>query len=113
MTLLSRQEFLAQLRTALDQGHGYATGKLGPSEVQRLNFSVAAARVGRDAKLLEALEPNLNFVGLTQAALFPADADFYLRYNEMYGKELGQLDCVGVFPELLESSQPLLEFYRV
>ncbi len=111
--LISRQQFLAGLRAALADGAGYATGKLGVSEIQWLSYSVAAARAGQDSRLLRLLEPNFLFHGLKQLALFPADPRFYLQFSEVFTAHLRNLDCLGVVPDLLRYTQPLLDFYEL
>lgn len=112
MPLMSREGFLNQLRAALEARRGYATGKLGSSEVQRLNFSIAAARLGNDSPVLHVLKHNLIYHSLTQAGLFPPEAQFYLRFNALCGEHLQTFDCVGIFPELRQKMQPLIEFYQ-
>lgn len=111
--LLSRREFLDQMRTALEAKRGYATGKLGVSEVQRLNFSIAAARLGNNSPVVQVLEHNLIYHSLVQSGLFPADRQFYLKFNALCGEHLRTFDCVGIFPELGKQTQPLVEFYRL
>lgn len=111
--LLSRQQFLAGLRTAIDQQVGYATAKVGASEVVRMNYSLVAAHPQGNSKLLKVLEPTLFYHSLKQAALFPPDPQFYLKYNRLYADQMGWLDCLGVFPERLQRTQAILDFYRL
>ncbi len=111
--LMSRHQFLTGLRSALATGVGYATGKIGISEIHRLNYSIMAAESRHASSLLKALEPHLIYHCLIQSALFPADARFYLRFNEFYAEHLSALDCLGVFPELLGRSRRIPDFYRL
>lgn len=111
--LLSRRAFLDRVRDAVAQRRGFATGKLGSSEVQRLTFSVVLARNGKDSNLLRALERNLIFHSLTQSALFPPDPAFYLRYNEVYAAHMRNLDAIGFFDDLYTNTLPILEHFQV
>jgi hypothetical protein len=110
---MPRRQFLSGLRAALNAGVGYATGKLGISEIHRMNYSIVAAESRRAPGLLKALEPHLIYHCLNQHALFPPDARFYLRFNEFYAERLRELDCLGVFPELLERTRRVVEFYQL
>jgi hypothetical protein len=111
--MISREGFLNGLSAALAGGRGYATGKIGICEIQRLNYSILAAKLGKNHKLLKALASHLIFHSLKQQALFPPDPDFYLRYNEFYVAEMRELDCLGVFPELMDRTLPVIEFFRL
>ncbi len=93
--------FRRAIEQALADGVGFASGKLGISEIQRLNFSIAASRPGVDPRLLKLMKPNLHYHSLQQSALFPASTEFYLRFNEFFVDHLSQLNCLGVFPDLL------------
>lgn len=111
--LLSRRAFLDRVRDAVTQRRGFATGKLGSSEVQRLTYSVVLAREGANSKLLRVLERNLIFHSLTQSALFPPDPAFYLRYNEVYAAHMRNLDVIGFFPDLYTNTLPILDHFHV
>jgi hypothetical protein len=47
------------------------------------------------------MEPNLHYHSLQPSALFPASTEFYLRFDEFFVDHLSQLNCLGVFPDLL------------
>jgi hypothetical protein len=111
--LVGRDAFRDGIRSALAAGRGFAAAKIGASEVCRLNYSVVAARVGRDSKLLRALNGQLVFHGLRQSALFPPDPAFYLGYNELYVESMRALDCLGIFPELWRHTLPLLQHWQL
>jgi hypothetical protein len=72
---------------------------------------VAVACAGRSAPIVRALERHLVFHALKQSALFPPDPDFYLRYNERDVEALRELDFLGVFPELLPRTEPILRHF--
>jgi hypothetical protein len=111
LPLVGRAHFLEHLAAAIGGRTGLAAGKLGISEIQRLNFSLAAAKMPRDAPLLRALEPHLVYHSLKQSALFPPDPDFYLRFNEFYVQSVAALDYLGVFPDLLARTGRLVEAF--
>ncbi|MCW5983233.1 MAG: hypothetical protein KIT09_34400 [Bryobacteraceae bacterium] len=111
--LSSRDQFLRNLRSAVARGKGFAAGKIGICEIHRINYSIIAARVGREHKLLKALESHLIFHSLKQQALFPPDPDFYLRFNETYVEAMRSLDYLGVFPELLDRSLTIVRHFQL
>jgi hypothetical protein len=111
--MISRRQFLDGLQSAVKNRTGYATAKLGISEIQRLNYSVIAARTGPDSRLLRTLKPYLVYYSLKQAAIFPPDPLFYLKFNEFYAEHLRNLDCLGIFPELLERSRTVIDHYQL
>jgi hypothetical protein len=109
--VLTRAEFLTGLRAALAGRTGYATGKLGLSEIFRLKYSVATASPDTRRALLKVLEPTLIFHCLNQHALFPPDPRFYLRFNEVTAGHLRALDCVGGFPHTRAMVRSIADFY--
>ncbi len=111
-SLLSREEFLEGVRGALQAGKGYATGKLGPSEIEWLRCSLVGAQPGGE-RLLRALRPVLSFQGLKQTGFFPATPEFCMEFSRVYAAHLRKLDCIGVFPELLPRMRRVLDFYGI
>ena len=110
--LLSRGEFLAGVRAALESGKGYATGKLGPSEIEWLRCSLVGAQPG-GGRLLQALRPVLSFQGAKQTGFFPATPEFCMEFSTVYAQHLRKLDCIGVFPDLLPRMRGVLELYGI
>jgi hypothetical protein len=110
---LSRESFLAMIRAAAEDRAGFATGKLGPSELQLLHHSILAAKAGRESKLFRALKSHVAYQGLKQMALFPPEPDFYLRYFDQYVHHLRKMDCIGVFPELIDRVRTVTAHYNL
>lgn len=111
-SLLSRSEFVRSVRVAVESCEGYATGKLGPSEVEWLRCSLVGAQPGGE-RLLRALAPILRFQGLQQMGFFPATPKFCMDFTPLYAERIRELDCVGVFPELVPQMQKFCEFYGI
>jgi hypothetical protein len=84
------------MRNALAGGHGYAAGKLGPSELHWMVHPILRARSGSRIGMM-LFERDLLHHGLKNSGLFPADADFYLRYNDLYVEHVRNMDSVGIF----------------
>src|SRR5262249_38020501 len=93
-TIASR-EFIRDLRTAVEAGAGYATGKIGVSNHFWMSYEILL-RQGLDPRELRQFEEDLMFHGLKQSGLFPADPVFYLRFNTFYMQHVRNLDCLGI-----------------
>jgi len=112
-SLLTRRAFLDEVRDAIAHSRGYATAKLGASEIRRLGYSVVAAREGDNSKLLRVMQRDLIFHSHIQSGLFPPDPAFYLRYNEVYAQHLRALDTIGVFPNLIAGTSAALDHFQL
>jgi len=110
--LITKSEFIADLRGALESGWGFAAGKLGNSECAVLQYPRVRERV-RDEPRLRAFELALGHQALLHAGIFPREASFYRRWSEFFAARVASLDCVGVFAATLHESTQLLEFHAV
>ena len=66
---------------------------------------------GRQGAALRAYELSLKFHGFNQSALFPADVDFYARYNDFYISHIRNLDALGLFG--VPSEARLIQYYAL
>jgi len=91
---IAQEEFLGDLRTALEDQQPYGAGRLGGSPEYWLYYSALIAQ-GRtnDARLLR---PDLPHNFHNQDGLFPIELDFICQYADFYGQHLRQLDSVGI-----------------
>jgi hypothetical protein len=91
-----REEFLADVRRAIDEGRGYAAAKIGFSEQHWLYYDILLDRE-RDPAKIASFEDDLRFHGLKQEGVFPAEPSFYRDWNRFYVPHLRNIDCLGVF----------------
>jgi hypothetical protein len=92
---VSREEFLADVRSAIESGTGYAAAKIGYSEQHWLYYDILLAQE-RDRAKIEKFEDDLRFHGLKQEGVFPAEPAFYLDFNRFYVPHLRNIDCLGI-----------------
>lgn len=107
--LWGREQFLTAVRKALHNRTSFATAKIGPSELQRLNYGLLAGRLPADAKLLRVLQPHMAYQTLRQSALFPTTHSFYMQLFQLEQQNIQQMDCLGVFPDLWERTRTTLK----
>ena len=110
--LISKQELIADLQLALQKKHGYAFGKIGASPKQWMIYGLLH-RQGAPLLVLKALEKSLLFHGLKQSGLFPANPDFYCRYNDLYLEAIRNLDNLGLFLEPVTLEKKLIQGYKL
>ena len=95
MATIPRLEFLSDVHYAVENGLGYAAGKIGFSQQHWMYYPILLNRLPAQPEL-DAFHRELHFHGLNQTGIFPADPEFYLRFNEFYIKKLERLDCLGI-----------------
>lgn len=111
--LIAKRDFIADLAQALRCRTGHAAGKLSHSHVTRLTYRVMSERLSRPEIFLRGFEETLHFESLKQLGIFPADLRFYPRFDAFWAGHLRQLDCVGLFPHLMQPSLRILRHYAV
>lgn len=92
--VIPRAEFLQDIRAAINEARGYACGRLGMSQKQWMYHPILRARNPQVARVFE---PRLFQHGLKHEGIFPADAEFYLQFNEFYVAQVRALDAVGLY----------------
>lgn len=110
---ISRLQFIDDLRTALREETGYAAGRLSYSHVYRLSYRLMSERLRYPEHFLREGVPRLHFESLNQLGIYPADLDFYPRFDTFWVGHLRNLDVVGLFPDRLGPSTRILDHYGV
>lgn len=109
--LISRREYLRQLRAAVEDRRGYASAKIGQSEKQWLYHPILRSHE-RDARRLRAYETALAYHFRVQAGLFPATPAFFRRFTDVYSVHLRELDCLGLFFDAPALECEIIKHYR-
>lgn len=111
--VISRAEFLQDVRGAARERRGYAAGRFGMSQKHWMFYPILKARGAANPKLYKVFEKRLAFHGLQQEGIFPADPAFYLRYNEFYIEQARQLDVIGLYLNDWDMpfEKPILDFF--
>jgi hypothetical protein len=110
--LLSRTDFADAIGRAVREGTGYAAGKLGVTERAMLQYPLLVERGASRIQLL-AFEQSLRYKASGLAGVFPAEADFYLRYAELYAGAVRRLDCVGIDTATVPATEAILSHHHV
>jgi hypothetical protein len=93
---IPKREFLQDLRAATLARTGYAAGKIGISQQHWMYYEIFLKKE-KDPDKIDLFRNDLIFHGLKQSGVFPADPDFYLKFNEFYMPHVRNLDCLGIF----------------
>jgi hypothetical protein len=108
--VISRRDYLDDLRAAIEKNRGYAAGKLGVSQKYWMYYKILLEKEN-DPDSLRRYEETLAHHGLKQCGVFPADRAFYLKFNDFYVPHVKNLDCIGLFlrtPEL-----EIIKYYQL
>jgi len=98
----SRSDLILALRSALQQGKGFAIGKLGLSEQALLLYPTLLERCQtRQQRLALTLQTRLHCA--VQMGLFPCSEEAMLSYAELHGKATRELDLLGLVGGRLEA----------
>jgi hypothetical protein len=111
-SLISRAEFLADLRAAIEQGSGYAAGKIGLSEKHWMYYPILLNQEPSPLKR-RVFEAALLFHGLKQEGIFPAQPEFYRKYNDFYLEHIHHIDCLGLFLLPVEMETAIVDYYQL
>jgi hypothetical protein len=105
--LLSRDDFVSRVRTAIAERIPFSTGKLGVSERALLQYPLLLEDEP-DAARRRAYEVSLAYKALSQSGVFPADPGFYREWGALLADSVRQHDCVGLFPDAHRQQLELL-----
>ncbi|TML77911.1 MAG: hypothetical protein E6G07_10745 [Actinobacteria bacterium] len=108
----TRQEFLEELRTAIDEGTGYATGKLGNSEQSWLRYPEVLSREPPGMRR-RAFEVVLAYKSLPTTGIFPAEPEFLRRWSSYYVERVKRLDAIGLFENSYKEYCETFKFHGV
>lgn len=99
---ISQQEFVNDVKIAIEKNIGYAAGKIGKSPQHWMYYEIVLKKEKKLQKIQE-FEKLLLFHGFKQSGVFPANLNYYLEFNEFYIEQIKNLDSLGIFyypPEL-------------
>lgn len=108
--LVGREAFVAGLRRAVEEGRGYATGKLGTSEKYWMYYEVLLA-TEHDRRRRLAYEASLKFHSLMQSGIFPTDLAFLRTFNRAYVEAVRRLDCIGIIANRPDLEDGVIRHY--
>ncbi len=113
--LIRKEEFVRDVKDAVEQGYGYAAGRFGMSQKHWMYYRILVDRRMANPKVLRLFEKRLCFHGQTQEGVFPADPEFYLRYNDFYMEHVRNLDCIGLYLNDWDVAmeKPIVDFYQL
>ena len=106
--LLSRDEFVTRVRSAITESTPFSTGKLGVSERALLYYPLLLGDES-DPRRRRAYEVSLAFKSLSQSGIFPADPGFYREWGELLADSVRRHDCIGLFPDAHPMQLELLQ----
>ena len=93
---ITKEEFISDIKYAVENNVGYAAGKIGASQQHLLYYEILKNKTNNISKIKQ-FEKNLIFHAYNQIGVFPVDVQFYLEYGKFYIEHLRNIDCLGVF----------------
>lgn len=96
--VLSRKEFILELKDAIEHNHPFAAGRTGISE-QFWMYYPLILKEAKSKAAIRVFERHLRFHGYWQAGIFPAHPEFFLEYNDFYIHHIRTMDCLGLILE--------------
>ncbi len=109
--IITKAAYIEQMGAALANGRGYAAAKIGRSEKQWLYYPILLANQ-KDDRTRRAYELALAFHFQVQSGLFPAEREFYLRFDDVCVDHLKRLDCLGLFFDEPALEQQIIRYYQ-
>jgi hypothetical protein len=97
---IERAQFLEAFHGALQNGRGYAAGKIGNTERAVLLYPLVRERFETPMQM-RAYELTLANHVLRHSGVFPTDHEFLERFSREYAQAVTMLDCVGLWPDRL------------
>jgi hypothetical protein len=92
---MSRQDFITDIKSALEAGRGYAAAKIGVSQKSWMYYEIFLAE-HRSPEEVATYETQLKFHCLKQEGLFPESPAFYLTFNRFYIEHVRNIDSLGI-----------------
>lgn len=94
--LISKEQLVADLGSAIASGRSWAGGKIGFSEQHWLTYPMFLTGMPERRKV-RAFETMLWHVFEREAGVYPSDPRFARAFVAQYADDLRQLDCLGLF----------------
>lgn len=110
--LIAKQEFIGDLRIALDAQRGYAAGKLGGTEKAILQYPIVLGRKA-DPRQVRAFELAVAHKALRHGGVFPPRTNFLRRFSEAFAEAVRNLDCIGIVSSSWREAVEVLRFHRL
>jgi hypothetical protein len=116
--VISRKEFIEDIKQSIEGNIGYATGKIGLSQKYWMYYEIFLKKSRNNKEPLTSFEEKLKFHGLKQAGIFPEDPRFYLEFNKnFYMDHIMNLDSLGIFIQddmwNIEYEYEIIKFYKI
>jgi hypothetical protein len=108
--IISRKEFINDLKIAIDKSSRYAAGRIGVSEQFWMYYPILLSEEPHRTKIT-VYEKHLRFHGLQQG-IFPAQPDFYLTFNQFYVEKVRTIDCLGLILDPVMGPK-IVSFYNL
>jgi hypothetical protein len=107
--VLSKKEFISELKDAIINNRPYAAGRTGISEQFWMYYPIML-KEAENKSAIRVFEKHLRFHGYWQAGIFPASPGFFLEYNDFYILHLRAMNCLGMVLEPVMGPK-IIRFY--
>lgn len=93
--ILSRKNFIEDIKTAIRNKAGYAAARIGISEQFWMYYPIVLNKEKNKTKI-RVFEKHLRFHGYLQSGIYPAEPEFFLEYNKFFLDQIKLIDCLGM-----------------
>ena len=108
--IISKADFIHELRTAIERQTGYATGKIGATAQYMVSYEMFLDTESDKNKIRE-FESGLERACLKQQGIYPVDNEFYRQYGKFYIDHARNLDTLGIC--YYSGEVKILKYYRL
>src|SRR5499426_3612070 len=108
--IISKADFIHELRTAIERQTGYATGKIGATAQYMVSYEMFLDTESDKTKIRE-FESGLERACLKQQGIYPVDNEFYRQYSKFYIYHAKNLDTLGIC--YYSGEVEILKYYRL
>lgn len=109
VTCIDRAAFVADVRQAVAEGRGYASGKIGTSEKHWMHYPIVTTTV-TDRRQRFAVDAAMRY-HCRGSGVFPLTPELFDRFPRFYAHHLRQLDSLGVMRDLTTLEDAVLWHY--
>ncbi len=93
--ILTRRDFINDIKTAVKNQSGYAAARIGISE-QFWMYYPAVLHKEKNKTKLKVFEKHLRYHAYLQSGIFPVEPEFFIKYTAFMLDEMKHLDCLGM-----------------
>ena len=109
--ILTKDDFIKEIRNAVMNPSGYAAARIGISEQFWMYYPVILHEE-KNRTRLRVFEKHLRYHAYLQSGIFPAEHEFLLEYNDFFLEHIKSIDCLGMIMDSLMGPE-IICFHKI